>query len=313
MEQIDLTKLNTAIIYLQRIADGNNPTNNRPMGENSILNNPNVVRCMYFAKEVLEKVRNNDGYIGRKPQERIGKPFPDEALQAFTYREDLPLPRFIQQVNSGIDSRYYQRFSLKPIQDWLIVNEYLQAQFSEDSRQAEWLPTEKGNLIGIQTEKKSSYSGKDYLCAVYTKPAQEMIAQNMRAIIVEATGKNPWAKPFPVESVQSFSYKEDKTISKFVSQLNEEIDPVIYRRLNYKPITDWLKANCYLRVEFDRQSNTKRTVSTEKGKNLGISETAKIGKNGNEYTVIVYGKQAQEYIVQNLARILDETERLNSD
>ena len=56
MESVDMKKLETAIVYLQRIADGNNPINNLPAEEDSVLNNPNVIRCMFFVKEVLEEV-----------------------------------------------------------------------------------------------------------------------------------------------------------------------------------------------------------------------------------------------------------------
>ncbi len=38
----------------------------RPLG--SVINNPNVVRCMFFVKDVLEKIKRNDGYIGRIPR-----------------------------------------------------------------------------------------------------------------------------------------------------------------------------------------------------------------------------------------------------
>uniref|UniRef100_UPI004056D374 hypothetical protein n=1 Tax=Agathobacter sp. TaxID=2021311 RepID=UPI004056D374 len=57
METIDLKKLDVAIKYIERIADGCNPVNNIPVGEDDVLNNPNVIRCMYFVKEVLEAVR----------------------------------------------------------------------------------------------------------------------------------------------------------------------------------------------------------------------------------------------------------------
>lgn len=45
MESIDIKKLETAIIYLQRIAEGNNPINNMPAYEDTVLNDPNVIRC----------------------------------------------------------------------------------------------------------------------------------------------------------------------------------------------------------------------------------------------------------------------------
>ena len=66
MKWIDMNKLETAIIYVQRIADGNNPVNNVPVEADSVLNNPHVIRCMYFVKEVLEEVKCHGGYTGSK-------------------------------------------------------------------------------------------------------------------------------------------------------------------------------------------------------------------------------------------------------
>ena len=43
MEPVDLAKLETAIKYVERIAEGNNPVNNLPMEEDAVLNNPNVI------------------------------------------------------------------------------------------------------------------------------------------------------------------------------------------------------------------------------------------------------------------------------
>ncbi len=67
MEQIDLKKLKSAIIYAQRIADGNNPINNNPVENDTIINDPNVIRCMYFIKDILQKV------YGKLSNERIQK------------------------------------------------------------------------------------------------------------------------------------------------------------------------------------------------------------------------------------------------
>ena len=53
MEQIDLEKLEKALIYVDRIAEGRNPVYNLPADNDSVLNDPNVIRCMFFIKEVL--------------------------------------------------------------------------------------------------------------------------------------------------------------------------------------------------------------------------------------------------------------------
>ena len=67
MGAVDTNKLETAILYLQRITEGKNPVNNMPAEDDSVINNPNVIRCMYFIKDVLEELKSNYGYIGRRP------------------------------------------------------------------------------------------------------------------------------------------------------------------------------------------------------------------------------------------------------
>ena len=87
MEMVDIKKLETAILYIQRIVNGNNPVNNMPLEDDAVLNNQNVTRCMSFVKDVLEEIKKNDGYIGRKP--RIKKiDFPIQKLDSFEYKSD---------------------------------------------------------------------------------------------------------------------------------------------------------------------------------------------------------------------------------
>ena len=92
MNQFDMKTLETAIIYVKRIADGKNPVNNQPMPEDSVLNEPNVIRCMFFVRDVLEGVRANEGKVGdsnegkQRRRQRI-KEFPVEVLSQFVYRE----------------------------------------------------------------------------------------------------------------------------------------------------------------------------------------------------------------------------------
>lgn len=57
MEVVDTKKLEIAIQYLHRITEGRNPVNNIPVDDDSVIKNPNVVRCMLFIKEVLEHSR----------------------------------------------------------------------------------------------------------------------------------------------------------------------------------------------------------------------------------------------------------------
>ena len=87
MEIVDLNKLDVAIKYVQRLADGCNPVNNLPAEEDSVPSNPNVIRCMFFVKEVLEEVRHNKGLIGSKQAKSRKEPFPFEILKKFQYQK----------------------------------------------------------------------------------------------------------------------------------------------------------------------------------------------------------------------------------
>lgn len=185
MESIDMKKLNTAILYLQRIADGNNPVNNMPAEDDAVLNNPNVIRCMYFVKDILEEVRRNNGYIGKRAGKSDKPEFPMEALAAFTYREDKPISKFVEQINEPVDDNVYKKLTYKPILQWLKQNGFLIEQFSQEFSKNITLPTEKGDQIGIRTERTRSAKGVDYLLIIYGKQAQEYIVKNMEDILAK--------------------------------------------------------------------------------------------------------------------------------
>ncbi len=182
MVSIDMKKLETAILYMQRIADGNNPVNNMPAEEDTVLNNPNVIRCMYFVKEVLEEVKKNNGYIGRTPRKKDMPKFPLEILSSFSYREDNGIAKFVGQINESVDKNKYQKLSYRPILHWLKLNGFLAEEFSKEFDKTITLPTEKGSQIGIRAERRSS-RGVDYMLVIYGRQAQEYIVQNMEAIL----------------------------------------------------------------------------------------------------------------------------------
>ena len=183
MEQIDMKKLETAIVYLQRIAEGNNPINNLPANEDSVLNNPNVIRCMFFVKDVLEEVKRNGGYIGRKAKKSDKLEFPIETLKSFTYREDKAITRFVDQLNEGLDDNTYKKVSYKQITQWLKANGFLYEEDNLELKKTITMPTQKGLQLGIRAERRNNNSGIEYMLLIYGKQAQEFIVQNIEKIL----------------------------------------------------------------------------------------------------------------------------------
>lgn len=182
MEQIDMKKLETAIIYIQRIADGKNPINNMPADDDAVMNDPNVVRCMFFVKEVLEEVQRSGGVIGRNTKKASNRDYSFETLKTFVYVEDKPISRLVDQMNEGIDKDINKKYTYKPITDWLINNGYLEVVHIEEMDKDFKFPTEKGKELGISAVLKRNAKGVDYYSTVYDKSAQEFIVKNVEYI-----------------------------------------------------------------------------------------------------------------------------------
>ncbi len=156
------------------------------MNDDAVLNNPNVIRCMYFVKEILEEVKRNNGYIGKKVRKSDKQNFPLEVLSSFVYREDQSISRLVVQINEMIDQNVYQKLSYKPIVQWLKQNDFLMEELSQEFNKVCTLPTEKGSQLGITAEKRTSFKGVDFMLILYNRQAQEYIVKNMALILGSA-------------------------------------------------------------------------------------------------------------------------------
>ncbi len=186
MEVVDTRKLEIAIQYLQRIAEGHNPVNNIPVDDDSVIKNPNVVRCMLFIKEVLEEVKRNDGYIGRRPRtnrDSSKQEYPLEALKEFRYSEDKSVTRLVDQINNLADMTVYQRITYIPITAWLKQNGYLGEEQTEENGKKRTVVTDKGREAGIKSELRRNAKDQEYVYITYGRTAQEFIVSNMDKIL----------------------------------------------------------------------------------------------------------------------------------
>ncbi len=185
MEQLDLGKLEKALIYVNRIADGKNPVNNMPADDDAVLNDPNVIRCMFFVKEALTAIKNNGGVVGR-PVKIKKKDFPLETLSEFHFEEKKTITKFVEQLNDKINQDEYEKLSYKTITDWLKKNDYLQEVDDEKLGKKVTLTTEKGRSVEITHALQTNLNGSSYYRVEYDKTAQEFIVGKLPAILSEA-------------------------------------------------------------------------------------------------------------------------------
>lgn len=125
MEQFDMEKLEKAIIYVDRIADGKNPVTNVLAEDDLVMNDPNIIRCMFFIKEALKAIKDNGGFVGRVPEIKK-KDFPVEKLASFKFEENKTITKFVDQMNEGVNGKEYYKITFKVITNWLKKNGYLE-------------------------------------------------------------------------------------------------------------------------------------------------------------------------------------------
>lgn len=183
MDPIDMKKLETAIIYTQRIADGCNPVTNMPADSDSVINNPNVIRCMYFIKDILQEVQRNGGIGGgRKSSKSTKEPYPYELLKDFQYQEDKTIAHLLAQIHEPMQGMNIRKVAPQKITNWLKSSGYLVEGFSQEIGKNANIVTDKGKELGLYNEVKV-YPTNTYLAVVFGKKAQEFVVEHLEKIV----------------------------------------------------------------------------------------------------------------------------------
>ena len=91
-------------------------------------------------------------------------------------------------------------------------------------------------------------------------------------------------------------------ISEIAKRLNSLITKENMRKISHRDLSNWLLATGMLCEQSTYDGKTTKRP-TEQGSNIGISTEVRTGQRG-EYTVVVYNKEAQAFIVDNLEAII---------
>ena len=113
------------------------------------------------------------------------------------------------------------------------------------------------------------------------------------------------------DSINNFSFSETPIpVSEITKRLNDLADLEECHKLKHSAITNWLISIGALEIrELADGRNTKRP--TEQGQMLGISSEKRTGMNG-EYVVVVYSKDAQQFILDNIEAIVTNISNIST-
>ena len=70
MKMTELEKMQRAKMYIDKLANGVDPLTDAEITSDSTLNNVRISRCLFYVSEVLGKVIDNGGEVGRKNPNR---------------------------------------------------------------------------------------------------------------------------------------------------------------------------------------------------------------------------------------------------
>lgn len=113
------------------------------------------------------------------------------------------------------------------------------------------------------------------------------------------------------DSINNFSFsKTPISVSEITKRLNDLADLEVCHKLKHSAITNWLISIGALEIrELADGRNTKRP--TEQGKELGISSEKRTSMNG-EYVVVVYSRDAQQFILDNIEAIVANISKVST-
>lgn len=115
--------------------------------------------------------------------------------------------------------------------------------------------------------------------------------------------KTKFAFNITQEQLSQYPYSETPiSISEIAKKINALIDTEKMKQLSYKQLTSWLLSINAL-TEQPTANGKYQKRPTETGEQLGISLETRNGMNG-EYQVVVYNKEAQTFILDNIDAII---------
>ena len=118
-------------------------------------------------------------------------------------------------------------------------------------------------------------------------------------------GKKSGTIPFAIteEQLKNYEFSQNPiSISEIAKRINRLIANADMKNITYNNIADWLVGVGMLEVQEINQS--KRRVASESGAKIGITMEKRIGSDG-EYMAVMYGKQAQQFIIDNMDAVVD--------
>lgn len=145
-------------------------------------------------------------------------------------------------------------------------------------------------------------------CLFYVSGILQQVIDN-EGLVGKRSRKDQNKAPFSLnlEQRERFAYSDiPLPISKIVEQINSLVDLNIMNKLQSTAPPAWLVESGFLFIE--TRLGRKQKLPTPSGEQIGISTEVRRSLNG-PYTAVLYGEEAQHFIIDNLDAITEVNNR----
>ena len=171
---VDQNKVNVAIDWIKKLANGMNPIDGSILPDSDIVNNVHISRCLFFVSDLLEDM----GKKKQSKQKQYQQEFQltQESAAKVYIAERTGIAMFVKEVNKVIPENM-KPLAASKVTQWLVSAGYLEEQERSDGHKYK-APTELGTSVGITSAWRDGTQGQ-YLAISYDANAQHFILENL--------------------------------------------------------------------------------------------------------------------------------------
>ena len=164
---------------LEKLANGINPIDDSILPADSIINNVEISRALFFALSELNSAKNSTSTKTAKKNFYVDP----KLLENFEFVEEgTYLTKIVEQLNTFVDTNTTRRLSRAKMVRWLIEIGILEAVHMPDAKQKRHMPTQAGLDMGLQIVELVDRFGYPFKAVKYPVSMQKFIIDNIEGL-----------------------------------------------------------------------------------------------------------------------------------
>ncbi len=181
MERIDLEKLTKAREITLKMANGVNPLTGESIGKEHFLQDPRIIRCLFFIADALKQQLEETVYRVRRPSSFIISP--EEKEQIRFAEGKIGVNEFSKCVNKVLDLTRSKKLTGVELNKRLKKMGFLTEEETPDGKSRTTVNSQSLEC-GFETELRN-YNGNEYQMVLMNDKGKRYLLDNLETIMAE--------------------------------------------------------------------------------------------------------------------------------